>query len=115
EFTIHLGVDVGIAEAGDGIEIRWGESQTVVDQVLVAVGRRPNVQDLGLETLGVELDDKGMPEVDPHTMRIGDTPVLLAGDANGLRPILHEAADAGHIAGLNAMSDTPVRLTRRTP
>src|SRR5690606_15992788 len=76
---------------------------------------RPNVDGLGLETLGVPLDVNGMPEVDPRTMRIGTTPVLLAGDATGDDPLLHEAADDGHIAGLNATSEDPIRLSRRTP
>ncbi|PVA10727.1 dihydrolipoyl dehydrogenase [Pelagivirga sediminicola] len=115
EFAIRLGVEVNLAEADDGVKIEWGDDSVVVDKVLVAVGRRPNVQDLGLDSLGVPLDDKGMPEVDPNTMRIGDTPVLFAGDANGIRPILHEGSDEGHIAGLNATSDAPVRLDRRTP
>ncbi|WP_324754306.1 dihydrolipoyl dehydrogenase [Roseovarius sp. Pro17] len=115
EFAVHLGVNVDLAEAEDGIEIRWGEEKVGVDEVLVAVGRRQNVQDLGLETLGVPLDDKGMPEVDPQTMRIANTSALLAGDANGIRPLLHEGSDDGHIAGLNATSDTPVQLERRTP
>lgn len=115
EFTIHLGVEVDLRDAGDAIEIKWGDSTVEVDKVLVAVGRRPNLQGLGLESLNVPLDDTGMPEVDPQTMRIGDTSVLLAGDANGMRPILHEGADDGHIAGLNATSDKPVRLSRRTP
>ena len=114
EFAIHLGVEVDLASATDGIEIRWGDNRVEVDRVLVAVGRRQNVQNLGLESLGVPLDDKGMPEVDPQTMRIGDTPVLLAGDANGMRAILHEGADEGHIAGLNATREVPVRLARRT-
>lgn len=61
------------------------------------------------------LDDRHMPEVDPATMRIGTTPVLLAGDANGEKPLLHEAADEGHIAGLNATRDRPIGLARRTP
>jgi len=115
EFAIHVGVEVDLAEADGGVKITWGEESVVVDKVLVAVGRRPNVQDLGLNSLGVALDDKGMPEVDPNTMRIGDTPVLFAGDANGIRPILHEGADEGHIAGLNATSDEPVPMDRRTP
>ncbi len=115
EFTIHLGVQVDIARAGDGLEVNWEGGRVVVDKVLVAVGRRQNVQQLGLETLSVSLDSKGLPEVDSQTMRIGDTSVLLAGDANGIRPILHEGADEGHIAGLNATSTTPVRLDRRTP
>lgn len=115
EFAVHLGVEVDLFDTDDGIEIKSGDDRVTVDKVLVAVGRRRNVQDLGLDTLGLRLDDRGMPEVDPQTMRIGETPVLLAGDANGIRPILHEGADDGHIAGLNAMADTPVRLTRRTP
>ncbi|WP_113911503.1 dihydrolipoyl dehydrogenase [Roseovarius dicentrarchi] len=115
EFAVHLGVEVDLAAADDGVQIKWGDDSVVVDKVLVAVGRRQNVQDLGLETLGVPLDDKGLPEVDPQTMRIGQTPVLLAGDANAIRPILHESSDEGHIAGLNAVTDKPVRLDRRTP
>lgn len=117
EFPIHLGVEADLAEADDGVKITWGDGNEsiVVDKVLVAVGRRPNLQDLGLDSLGVPLDDKGMPEVDPNTMRIADTPVLFAGDANGFRAILHEGADEGHIAGINATNDGPVRLDRRTP
>ena len=115
EFAIHLGTEVELAEAEGGIEIRWGAERVVVDKVVVGVGRRPNIEGLGLETLGVPLDDKGMPQVDPETMRIGDTPVLLAGDADGMRPLLHEAADDGHIAGMNAAGADAVRLPRRTP
>lgn len=115
EFAIHLGEQVELAEADGGIALRWSGGSVTVDKVVVAVGRRPNIEGLGLDTLGVPLDDKGMPEVDPQTMRIGETPVLLAGDADGIKPLLHEGADDGHIAGINATSDTPVRLPRRTP
>lgn len=115
DFAIHLGVEVKLAEAQRAIEVRWGQERVVVDQVLAAVGRRPNVQGLGLETLGVALDDKGMPTIDRETMRVGDTTVFLAGDMDGIDPILHEGADDGHIAGINASADEPVRLARRTP
>ncbi len=115
EFAIHLEAQVELAEADGGIEMRWDGGSVVVDKVIAAVGRRPSLKGLGLETLGVPLDENGMPEIDPHTMRIGDTSVLLAGDADGHRPLLHEGADDGHIAGLNATSDTPIRLSRRTP
>ena len=114
EFAIHLGEEVELAEADGGIAMRWSGGGVTVDKVVVAVGRRPNIEGLGLDTLGVPLDDKGMPEVDPQTMRIGDTPVLLAGDADGMKPLLHEAADDGHIAGINAAGEEPVRLPRRT-
>ncbi len=115
EFAIHLDAQVELAEAGSGVEIRWGGGSVTVEKVIAAVGRRPNVDGLGLETLGVPLDAKGMPKVDPMTMRIGATPVFLAGDANGDKPLLHEAADEGHIAGLNATSEDPIHLPRRTP
>jgi dihydrolipoamide dehydrogenase len=45
---------------------------------------------------------------------LGDLPVYLMGDANGDRPILHEPADEGHIAGLKATSEQPIRMPRRT-
>lgn len=115
EFAVHLGAEVELAEADGGVEIRWNGKSVTVDKVIAAVGRRPNVEGLGLETLGVPLDKNGLPEVDPSTMRIGATPVLLAGDANGDMPLLHEGADEGHIAGLNGTSDEPIRLHRRTP
>jgi dihydrolipoamide dehydrogenase len=115
EFVIHLDAQVELAEAGGGVKIRWDGGSVTVDKVIAAVGRQPNVDGLGLETLGVPLDARGMPDVDPVTMRIGATSVLLAGDANGDKPLLHEAADEGHIAGLNATSKDPIRLARRTP
>jgi len=115
EFPVRTGVAVELAAAGDGVEVRAGDARIVVDKVLAAVGRRPNLDGLGLEALGVKLDDRGMPPVDPSTMRIGGLPVFLAGDANGDRALLHEAADEGHIAGLNAVSPEPLCFERRTP
>jgi dihydrolipoamide dehydrogenase len=115
EFPLHTGVEVRLAPCDDGIEIRAGDQRIVVDKVLAAVGRRPNLQGLGLETLGVALDERGMPPVDASTLRIGELPIYLAGDANGDRPLLHEAADEGHIAGLNAVSADLHCFERRTP
>jgi dihydrolipoamide dehydrogenase len=115
DFTIHLGVKVELARVGNGIELRWDSGSVVVDKVLAAVGRRPNIADLGLETLGVPLDKVGMPKVNAETMRVGDTTVLLAGDGNGEMPLLHEGADEGHIAGINATNNAPIALPRRTP
>jgi len=70
--------------------------------VLCATGRAPNVRDLGLEHAGIELDARGVPLFDPATMRCGDSTVFIAGDASHERPLLHEAADQGRIAGDNA-------------
>jgi dihydrolipoamide dehydrogenase len=106
----RLGLEVEGFDAVDGLA---GIDDA---EVLAAMGRRPNIDDLGLETLGVSLDDKGMPEIDPATLRIGNLPVFLVGDANCYRPLVHEAADEGHIAGrMAAPGASGEGLCRRTP
>lgn len=115
EMVLHTGAPAELREVPGGIEVRSGPNRVVVDQVVAAMGRVPNVQHLGLDTLGVPLDEHGMPAVDPQTLQIGGLPVYLAGDANGHRPLLHEGADEGHIAGMNALADEPQRFQRRTP
>jgi len=116
ELTLHIGSEATLQAATDGaIEVRANGYCTVVDQVLVAIGRRPNLQGLGLDTLGVALDKHGMPPVNPHTMQVGDLPVYLAGDANNQHPLLHEAVDEGHMAGIHAMAAQPQCFARRTP
>jgi dihydrolipoamide dehydrogenase len=72
-------------------------------RVLLAAGRRPRTAGLGLELAGIRFDERNRPrDVDPHTMRAGTSHVFFAGDVAGIRPLLHEAADEGHIAGTNA-------------
>ena len=116
ELTLHIGDAATLHAAGGGsIEVRSGAHRVVVDQVLVAIGRRPNLEGLGLDTLGVALNEHGMPELNPHSMQVGDLPVYLAGDANNQHPLLHEAVDEGHMAGINAMADEPKCFQRRTP
>lgn len=116
EFDVYLGAEAKLSEAADAmIEVRAGDASFTADAVLAAIGRRPNIAGLGLETLGVPLNDRGMPDVDPHSLRIGDLPVFLVGDANGHRALLHEAADEGHIAGRNAVADASLTHCRRTP
>lgn len=72
------------------------------DHVLAATGRRPNVIGIGLENAGILLDEWGVPVFDRATMQCGGSSVFIAGDASNDRPLLHEAADEGRIAGANA-------------
>ncbi len=86
------------------------------DYLLAATGRRPAVAGLGLEHTSLELDDKGLPRFDPFTLQCGTSHVFIAGDVNHDRPILHEAADEGRIAGDNAGRFPDVRAgLRRVP
>lgn len=116
EFPVHVGSSAELSAQGDGLRVRTGKVSVVVDGVLAALGRRPNIDALGLEELGVELDARGRPPLDPSTMRIADLPIYLAGDvAAGGAAVLHEAADEGHIAALNALAAAPRCFRRRVP
>ena len=115
EFSVYTKATASLSRVAKGIEMRCGNRKAVVDCVLAALGRRPNLDDIGLESLGLKLDERGLPPVDARTMQIADLPIFLAGDANGSVPLLHEAADEGHIAGINAMLDEPRCFKRRVP
>jgi len=118
DFPLHLGVRIDLARGDSGdIVVRWGGDSVRVEKALVAAGRKPNIDGLGLENLGVELDPSGLPEFDHQTLQVGDLPVYITGDVNGRAPILHEAADDGLVAGYNAMRglDEQVRFKRRAP
>lgn len=84
------------------------------DYVLAATGRRPNIDKLGLENTNLPLDENGLPEIDLHNGRIGQSHVFIAGDANNRFPLLHEAADEGMIAGYNAAHYPDVRKFKKS-
>ena len=91
----------------DGVRIDYTDLEgnaatSEVDYVIAATGRRPNVAGLGLENTGLPLDARGVPIFDPETLQVGASHVFIAGDATNDRPLLHEAADEGKIAGDNA-------------
>ena len=115
ELPLHLGQPASLAQDGNRVQITAGEHSVTVDKVLCSIGRVPNVQDLGLENLGVELDRHGLPAVNPATLQVADLPVFMAGDVNGRRMILHEAGDEGRIAGYNAAHDGITAFRRKTP
>lgn len=116
EFAVHVGAPAVVSEADDGsVRVSNGRHEARVDAVLAALGRRPVVAGLGLDALGVPLDEHGVPGVDPTTMRVGALQVFIAGDADTQLPLLHEAADEGHIAGLIASGAVTRRFRRRVP
>ncbi len=114
EFDIWLGEQSTLEEAGDQIRVTAGDNSVLVDKVLVAIGRKPNLDNLGLDKLDLPLDDDGMPVFNSNTMQLGELPIYIAGDANGTRQILHEAGDEGKIAGYNAAHSSTVAFKRKT-
>lgn len=123
ELTMHLGskiTDVG-TKADDGnksafikYEDSAGESQQWQGEyVLVATGRRNNIKQLGVENLGVELDDKNRPKnLSKKTGQIGDLNVYIVGDANANIPLLHVASDEGYSAGSMVCENTEAAYIR---
>jgi len=108
ELDLRLNADIlESPRDGDAAVLRWraadgSERDERFDFILAAAGRVPNVDRLGLEHSGLELDERGVPRFDPHTMRCGDSAIFIAGDASNERPLLHEATGQGRIAGDNA-------------
>lgn len=122
ELTTSLDArDIRVERDGDEVLVHFTDPGAAprserFDFLLTATGRTPNVESLALHNSGLQLDARGVPIFDPFTMRAGDSHVFIAGDANAERPILHEAADEGHLAGANAARyPTVLRHTRRTP
>lgn len=115
ELTLNTGHEVTLSPTANGVRVQGGPIDLEVEKVLVAIGRKPNLDDIGLSALGIELDERGLPPFNSQTMQITDRPIFIAGDVNTYRSLLHEAADEGFIAGVNAVSDQPTCFQRRTP
>lgn len=91
-------------------------TEEAFDWLLAATGRRPNVDRLGQENTTLPVDPQGMPVHDRRSAQVGDCPVFIASDVSQDRPLLHEAADEGRIAGSNAGRYPDVRVRpRRVP
>jgi len=119
ELDLHLGYSLdSVEEDGAGVRVRFTDSTGAerderYAKVLIAAGRRPGLDALGLESLGVEKGEDDRYPIDRETLQVGDQPVFVAGDANFFHPLLHEAADDGRLAGENAARFPEVRAPRR--
>ncbi|HYG61669.1 MAG TPA: mercuric reductase [Thermoanaerobaculia bacterium] len=75
--------------------------QTVADQILLSVGRAPNVEGLGLEAAGVRYGKKGV-EVDDH-LRTSQSHIYACGDVSSRYPFTHIADAQARIVIQNAL------------
>lgn len=81
---------------------REGEQRIDCDHVLVATGRRPNTSGLGLDRIGVEVDERGAVRVDEF-QGTSHPRVWAAGDVTGAPQFVYVAAAQGAIAADNAI------------
>jgi len=97
--------------AGDGlvasVRSRRGLTEVEADFLLMAVGRRPAIDDLGLEHVGVEFTGNGLRY--DENMRTDHPDVYVAGDSTGIFQVLHIANQEGAVAGFNAAGGRPER------
>lgn len=98
----------------DKVRLKAGNKTVLVDKVLIATGRTPNLKGLGLERLKVDMNG-GVPYYDRITMKLPDFPIYLAGDVNADRAILHEAVDEGKRAAYHAATGKRNLRGRKTP
>jgi dihydrolipoamide dehydrogenase len=84
-----------VLELDDGRELRGA-------RLLVATGRRPRVDDIGLETVGIEPDPHGLP-VDAH-LRAGER-LWGVGDITGIFPLTHTGKYQGEIVAANILGE----------
>ena len=91
-----------LQEESEGMRARFEgtgatEAEQVYDKVLVAVGRRPQTDGLGLENTRVALDARGFVQVDPQR-RTHEPTIYGIGDITGEPMLAHKAAHEGRVA-----------------
>ena len=103
---LRLGVQAHRAELTDDgsarLQLSDGTSVTA-ERVLVAIGRTPTTDGLGLDVLGISTSESGAVEVDDHCRVVGQAHVWAAGDITGTAPYTHTANYQARVVTENLM------------
>ncbi len=97
-----------------GVDCHSGDPTVVGSHVLLAVGRRPNTDDLGLEAAGVELDERGYIVVD-NSLRTSVPHIWALGDCNGRGAFTHTSYNDFEIVAANLLDGAERKVTNRIP
>jgi dihydrolipoamide dehydrogenase len=103
-----------VEETGVGLKVHFGGNTVEADLMLVATGRGPNVEDLGLDEIGVEFDSKKGVAADEHR-RTTVEHIYAVGDCAGYWQLAHTAFREGEVAAENAMGHEAVVDNRGVP
>jgi pyruvate/2-oxoglutarate dehydrogenase complex dihydrolipoamide dehydrogenase (E3) component len=107
---------IGFSRRGSEMVTRMdcsqGAPETASTHVLLAVGRRPNTDDLGLDQAGVEVDERGFIPVDDE-LRTSVPGIWALGDCNGRGAFTHTAYNDGEIAAANLLDGDHRRVSDR--
>ena len=123
EIFEHEGVQVRLNAKCIGFARRGGEVAAHVDctegapevqgtHVLLAVGRRPNTDDLGLDKAGIAVDERGYIVVDDQ-LRTSVPGIWALGDCNGKGAFTHTSYNDGEVVIANLLENDPRRVSDR--
>lgn len=106
--------DVRITKTGNGFELNPREGAAPVEgsHLLLAVGRRPNTDDLGLEAAGVQTGARGYIVVDDQLKTSADH-IWAMGDCNGKGAFTHTSYNDFEIVAANLLDNEPRRVSDR--
>jgi pyruvate/2-oxoglutarate dehydrogenase complex dihydrolipoamide dehydrogenase (E3) component len=107
---------ISLAKKGDGIaatvNCAEGAPEIAGSHLLLAVGRRPNSEDLGLDRAGVDCDERGYIAVDDQ-LRTNVPGIWALGDCNGKGGFTHTAYNDYEIVAANLLDGEPRRVSDR--
>ncbi|MBB5576082.1 FAD-containing oxidoreductase [Rhizobium paranaense] len=115
--SIHTNAeDIKLSKSGESIRISTanGNPDVEASHLLIATGRRPNTDDLGLEKAGVALDSKGYIVVDDHLSTNVDG-IWALGDCNGHGAFTHTSYNDFEIVAANLLDGEDRKLSERIP
>jgi pyruvate/2-oxoglutarate dehydrogenase complex dihydrolipoamide dehydrogenase (E3) component len=123
EFLGEEGIDVrvdskvvGVEKQGNSIAVKVESggriSQIVGSHLLVAIGRRPNTDDLGLDMAGIATDARGYIQVDDQ-LRTSVPGIWAMGDCNGRGAFTHTSWNDFEIVAANLLDNDPRRVSDR--
>ena len=114
---VRLGAEcVRVGASGDDVAVQVdcadGAPEVVGSHLLLAVGRVPNTDSLGLEAAGVETDERGFIQVDDE-LRTNVPGIWALGDCNGRGAFTHTSYNDFEIVAANLLDDDPRRVSDR--
>ena len=109
---------ISFAPADEGVCVHVtcedGAPQVVGSHVLLAIGRKPNTDDLALDKAGIDVDKRGYVVVDEQ-LKTSNPGVWAMGDCNGRGAFTHTAYNDFEIIAANLLDDDPRRVSDRIP
>lgn len=101
-----------VEKDGSQIIIHTDQGDFISDKILVATGRKPTIEALDLDNVGIEYDKTGI-TVDEY-LRTNIKNIFAIGDVNGIAQLSHAAMHQGMLSLMNAISPQPIESLKRS-